>query len=49
MGLNGIGVVGFFNLDKADEFISVDHLTIIKNEIKNCLFRSLDIIPQGND
>ncbi|MCP4157310.1 MAG: right-handed parallel beta-helix repeat-containing protein [bacterium] len=37
MGLNGIGVVGYFNLEEADEFITVDRLTITGNEIKRCL------------
>ncbi len=46
MGLNGIGVIGFFDLSGTDEFISVDHLTIEKNEITNCLWRSLDPVPE---
>jgi hypothetical protein len=45
MGLNGIGVVAFFNLDKEDEFISVVGLEILGNTIKNCLTRSLEQIP----
>ncbi|TLD40856.1 MAG: hypothetical protein JETT_2875 [Candidatus Jettenia ecosi] len=45
MGLNGIGVVGFFNLDAADEFITVERLTIIGNEIRHCLQRPLADIP----
>jgi hypothetical protein len=45
MGLNGIGVEGFFNLDAADEFITVERLTIQDNEIRNCLNRPLRDIP----
>lgn len=45
MGLNGIGVVGFFNLDAADEFITVERLTIIGNDIRRCLQRPLAVIP----
>ncbi|MFB3133581.1 MAG: hypothetical protein ACE10K_13770, partial [Rhodothermales bacterium] len=50
MGLNGIGVVGFFNLDDADEFISVNRLTITGNEIRRCLHRPLaDTSPEMID
>ena len=45
MGLNGIGVAGFFNLDEEDEFISVERLIIIGNEIRQCLWRPLAVIP----
>ena len=45
MGLNGIGVIGFFNLDAADEFISVERLTITGNEIRHCLQRPLSDTP----
>jgi len=45
MGLNGIGVEGFFNLDAADQFITVERLTIQDNEIRNCLNRPLRDIP----
>jgi hypothetical protein len=45
MGLNGIGVVGFFNLDEKDEFISVERLTILDNQIRRCLKRPLEVIP----
>lgn len=41
MGLNGIGVVAFFNLDAADEFITVEGLRIVGNEIRGCLKRPL--------
>jgi len=41
MGLNGIGVVSFFNLEVADEFITVERLTIHGNEIRRCLQRDL--------
>jgi hypothetical protein len=41
MGLNGIGVIGFFDLSGADEMISVERLTILDNIIKRCLRRTL--------
>ena len=46
MGLSGIGVVGFFDLSEADEFISVVGLDILGNRIADCLFRELEEIPQ---
>jgi Family of unknown function (DUF6519) len=36
-GLDGIGVIGFFDLSKQDQFITVRGLTILGNEIKGCL------------
>ena len=45
MGLNGIGVVGFFNLDAADEMISVNGLSIEANEIQRCVGRPLNPVP----
>jgi hypothetical protein len=36
-GLDGIGVIGFFDLSKQDEFVTVRRLTILGNEIKGCL------------
>jgi hypothetical protein len=48
MGLNGIGVIGFFPLDKVDEFITVHQLLIEGNEIRRCLNRQLDDITPGN-
>lgn len=45
MGLNGIGVLAFFNLTEEDEFISVVGLDILGNTIKGCLRRSLAEIP----
>ena len=47
MGLNGIGVVAFFNLDAQDEFITVEGLRIVANEIRGCLKRSLANIDAG--
>lgn len=44
MGLNGIGVVAFFNLDAQDEFITVEGLRIVANEIRGCLKRPLENI-----
>lgn len=44
MGLNGIGVVAFFNLKKFDELISVDNLLIRGNEIRGCLKRPIATI-----
>lgn len=45
MGMNGIGVVGFFDLRAADEFITVENLTILGNDIRHCLRRTLAVIP----
>jgi hypothetical protein len=41
MGMNGIGVVAFFDLAAADEMISVVRLDILGNEIRRCLWREL--------
>jgi len=41
MGMNGIGVVGFFDLEGADEFITVEKLSIIGNDIRRCLNRTI--------
>ncbi len=46
MGLNGIGVIGFFDLSAADEFISVHRLDIISNDIRHNLWRPLAEIPE---
>ncbi len=43
-GLNGIGVVGFFDLSGSDEFISVNQIQILGNTIQNCLSRPLQPI-----
>jgi hypothetical protein len=45
MGMNGIGVVGFFDLRAADEFITVENLSILGNDIRHCLRRLLAAIP----
>jgi hypothetical protein len=45
MGLNGIGVVAFFDLSVQDEFITVVELHIVANEIRGCLWRTLATIP----
>ncbi|MGB5641126.1 MAG: DUF6519 domain-containing protein [Sedimenticolaceae bacterium] len=47
MGMNGIGVVAFFDLDEEDEFISVVRLAILDNRIRQCLRRTLAPIPQA--
>ena len=39
-GLDGIGVIGFFDLREVDEFVSVRGLTICGNEILGCLLRA---------
>ena len=44
MGRSGIGVVGFFDLDEVDEFISVENLSISRNSIRHCLNRTLPAI-----
>jgi len=45
MGLNGIGVVAFFDLQNAKETISVQGLSILGNHIRGCLRREIDAIP----
>jgi hypothetical protein len=47
MGMNGIGVAGFFDLRRADEFITIEGLTIIGNDIRGCLRRPLADIPEA--
>jgi hypothetical protein len=42
MGLNGISVVGFFNLDSSLDTIAVNGLSIAGNEIRRCLRRALE-------
>lgn len=44
MGRNGIGVVGFFDLEESDEFISIENLHIGHNHIESCLNRVLPAI-----
>jgi hypothetical protein len=46
MGMNGIGVVAFFDLAEEDEFISVVRLSILDNRIRQCLRRDIAPIPQ---
>jgi hypothetical protein len=38
-GLDGIGVIGFFNLREIDEIVTVRSLTIRKNQIRDCVQR----------
>jgi hypothetical protein len=45
MGLNGIGVVAFFDLKKIVEIIEVDQLSILGNHIRGCLRREIESIP----
>ncbi len=47
MGRNGIGVVGFFDLEQSDEFISVENLHIGHNHIESCLNRVLPAIEEN--
>jgi len=47
MGMAGIGVVAFFDLAGTDEFISVNGLDILGNEIRGCLRRELAEIPEN--
>ena len=44
MGRSGIGVIGFFDLDEVDEFISIENLSISRNQISHCLNRTLPTI-----
>jgi hypothetical protein len=41
MGSNGIAVIGFFDLSATDEFITVLDLSILGNEIRGCLRRTI--------
>ncbi len=41
MGLNGIGVIGFFDLEETPDIVSVYGLRIVENEIRRCLQRTL--------
>lgn len=45
MGLNGIGVVAFFDLRNARETITVQGLSILGNHIRGCLRREIEAIP----
>ena len=45
MGMNGVGVAGFFDLSEADEFITVEGLALLGNDIRGCLRRPLAEIP----
>lgn len=45
MGLNGIGVVAFFDLKNSPETISVFGLSILGNDIRGCLRREIEAIP----
>lgn len=44
MGRNGIAVLGFFDLEDSDEFISIENLNITHNHIEDCLNSSLPAI-----
>lgn len=44
MGRNGISVVGFFDLEEVEEFISVENLSICRNHILRCINRTLPAI-----
>ncbi|PYV17187.1 MAG: hypothetical protein DMG07_06390 [Acidobacteria bacterium] len=45
MGLDGIGVVAFFDLQNLREAIEVDGLSILGNHIRGCLRREIEAIP----
>lgn len=47
MGTNGIGVIGFFDLRQADEFITVVDLEIRGNTITECLRREVAVPPDS--
>ncbi len=47
MGSNGIGVASFWDLREKDEFITVDRLTIVDNEIRRCMLRNIADIPDN--
>lgn len=45
MGLNGIGVIGFFSLEKIGLIVSVEELTIYRNLIEYCLQQIPEDVP----
>jgi len=45
VGLNGIGVVAFFDLKRSQETISVTGLAILGNDIRRCLRREIEAVP----
>lgn len=45
MGLNGIGVVAFFDLRNSAEMIVAQRLEILGNDIRRCLLRRIEEIP----
>jgi ribosomal protein L7/L12 len=47
MGLNGIGVAAFFDLNVQDDLISVEGLAILGNTIHGCLQRPLEPVPDA--
>lgn len=47
MGMNGIGVVAFFDLEAVDEMISIVRLDILGNEIRRCLQREIAAIDDS--
>lgn len=47
MGICGIGVIAFFNLDAVDEFISVIGLEILGNTIRGCLKRGAEVTDEA--
>jgi hypothetical protein len=46
VGLDGIGVIGFFDLSAADEFVTVYGLTILGNEIRDGLWIAAEPIDE---
>lgn len=47
MGGNGIGVDAFFDLSETDEFITVQGLAILGNDIRRCLNRTPEAVPEN--
>jgi hypothetical protein len=46
MGLNGIGAVGFFEIQEVRDFVTVHGLVIDGNVIRRCLGRELEVDPK---
>jgi len=47
MGRNGIGIIGFFDLEETNEFISVDDLSIHNNHIESCLNTTIPVMDNS--
>lgn len=49
MGLSGIGVVAYFNLEQADLIVRLKELAIVRNAITNCALHLPDVPDEERD